>query len=120
MLVPRSCEAVFVAESVTLGSEMSAFGARYFETCRRLIGLYGGTVEKFIGEDRPACSLAGDRSHRGARRRLRGVRLRHAQRPLNRLRRASADTAIVIAASIFLDIFNVFLLLLDLFGGARD
>jgi class 3 adenylate cyclase/tetratricopeptide (TPR) repeat protein len=23
---------------------------RYFETCRRLIGLYGGTVEKFIGD----------------------------------------------------------------------
>jgi FtsH-binding integral membrane protein len=38
----------------------------------------------------------------------------------NRLRRASADSAVVIAASIFLDIFNVFLLLLDLFGGARD
>jgi FtsH-binding integral membrane protein len=38
----------------------------------------------------------------------------------NRLRRASPDGAIVIAASIFLDIFNVFLLLLDLFGGGRD
>jgi FtsH-binding integral membrane protein len=38
----------------------------------------------------------------------------------NRLRRATADSAVVIAASIFLDIFNVFLLLLDLFGGARD
>ena len=24
--------------------------SRYFDTCRRLIGLYGGTVEKFIGE----------------------------------------------------------------------
>jgi class 3 adenylate cyclase/tetratricopeptide (TPR) repeat protein len=24
--------------------------SRYFETCRRLIGLYGGTVEKFIGD----------------------------------------------------------------------
>jgi uncharacterized protein len=38
----------------------------------------------------------------------------------NRLRRASADGAVVIAASIFLDIFNVFLLLLELFGGGRD
>jgi modulator of FtsH protease len=38
----------------------------------------------------------------------------------NRLRRATPDGAVVIAASIFLDIFNVFLLLLDLFGGQRD
>jgi FtsH-binding integral membrane protein len=38
----------------------------------------------------------------------------------NRLRRADADGAVVIAASIFLDIFNVFLLTLDLFGGRRD
>jgi uncharacterized protein len=38
----------------------------------------------------------------------------------NRLRRAGADGAVVIAASIFLDIFNIFLLLLDLFGGGRD
>ncbi len=37
----------------------------------------------------------------------------------NRLRRASADGAVAIAASIFLDIFNVFLLLLELFGGSR-
>jgi FtsH-binding integral membrane protein len=37
----------------------------------------------------------------------------------NRLRRANADGAVVIAAGIFLDIFNVFLLALDLFGG-RD
>ena len=38
----------------------------------------------------------------------------------NRLRRATADSAVVIAASIFLDIFNVFLLFLQLFGGSRD
>jgi modulator of FtsH protease len=38
----------------------------------------------------------------------------------NRLRRASPDGAVVIAASIFLDVFNVFLLLLELFGGGRD
>jgi FtsH-binding integral membrane protein len=38
----------------------------------------------------------------------------------NRLRRASPDGAVVIAASIFLDIFNVFLLLLELFGGSRE
>jgi FtsH-binding integral membrane protein len=38
----------------------------------------------------------------------------------NRLRRADASSAVVIAASIFLDVFNVFLLLLDLFGGGRD
>ena len=36
----------------------------------------------------------------------------------NRLR-LGADSAVAIAASIFLDIFNVFLLLLDLFGGER-
>lgn len=38
----------------------------------------------------------------------------------NRLRRASSDGAIGIAASIFLDIFNVFLLVLNLFGGQRS
>ncbi len=38
----------------------------------------------------------------------------------NRLRRTSAGGAVVIAASIFLDIFNVFLLFLNLFGGQRD
>jgi FtsH-binding integral membrane protein len=38
----------------------------------------------------------------------------------NWLRRASSDGAVVIAASIFLDIFNVFLLFLQLFGGQRD
>jgi FtsH-binding integral membrane protein len=38
----------------------------------------------------------------------------------NRLRRERADGAVLIAASIFLDIFNIFLLLLDLFGGRRD
>src|SRR3954470_18013519 len=38
----------------------------------------------------------------------------------NRLRRADASSAVVIAASIFLDFFNVFLLLLGLFDGQRD
>ena len=38
----------------------------------------------------------------------------------NRLRRANPDGAVAIAASIFLDVFNVFLLLLELFGGQRD
>ena len=38
----------------------------------------------------------------------------------NRLRRADDKSAVSIAASIFLDIFNVFLLLLQLFGGGRD
>ena len=38
----------------------------------------------------------------------------------NRLRRASPDSAVVIAAGIFLDIFNVFLLFLQLFGGGRE
>ena len=37
----------------------------------------------------------------------------------NRLRRANESEAVPIAASIFLDIFNIFLLLLDLFGGSR-
>jgi FtsH-binding integral membrane protein len=38
----------------------------------------------------------------------------------NRLRRTSDAAAVPIAASIFLDIFNVFLLLVELFGGGRD
>jgi FtsH-binding integral membrane protein len=38
----------------------------------------------------------------------------------NRLRRSNPDAAVPIAAGIFLDIFNVFLLALDLFGGRRD
>jgi modulator of FtsH protease len=38
----------------------------------------------------------------------------------NRLRRADAASSVSIAAGIFLDIFNVFLLLLELFGGGRE
>jgi modulator of FtsH protease len=38
----------------------------------------------------------------------------------NRLRRADMSGAVPIAASIFLDIFNVFLLLLQLFGGGDN
>jgi FtsH-binding integral membrane protein len=38
----------------------------------------------------------------------------------NRLRRAEMASAVPIAAGIFLDIFNVFLLLLELFGGGRE
>jgi modulator of FtsH protease len=38
----------------------------------------------------------------------------------NRLRRANPASAIPIAASIFLDIFNVFLLMLRLLGGGRN
>jgi FtsH-binding integral membrane protein len=38
----------------------------------------------------------------------------------NRLRRAEMASSVPIAASIFLDIFNVFLLLLELFGGGRE
>jgi FtsH-binding integral membrane protein len=38
----------------------------------------------------------------------------------NRLRRGSADAAVPIAAGIFLDIFNIFLLALQLFGGGRS
>ena len=37
----------------------------------------------------------------------------------NRLRRSTPDAAVPIAAGIFLDVFNVFLLVLDLFGGRR-
>src|SRR4051794_13130840 len=37
----------------------------------------------------------------------------------NRLRRSTADAAVPIAAAIFLDVFNIFLLALDLFGGGR-
>jgi FtsH-binding integral membrane protein len=37
----------------------------------------------------------------------------------NRLRRAGEESAVPIAASIFLDVTNVFLFLLQLFGG-RD
>jgi modulator of FtsH protease len=38
----------------------------------------------------------------------------------NRLRRTTADGAVVIASSIFLDVFNIFLFFLNLFGGQRD
>jgi FtsH-binding integral membrane protein len=38
----------------------------------------------------------------------------------NRLRRADMASSVPIAASIFLDIFNVFLLLLNLFAGGRE
>jgi modulator of FtsH protease len=40
---------------------------------------------------------------------------------LNRLRHSTPGApAVPIAAGIFLDVFNVFLLALDLFGGERD
>jgi uncharacterized protein len=38
----------------------------------------------------------------------------------NRLRRANMDAAVPIAAGIFLDIFNIFLFFLRIFGGGRD
>jgi FtsH-binding integral membrane protein len=38
----------------------------------------------------------------------------------NRLRRAGSQSAVPIAASIFLDILNVFLFFLQLFGGGRE
>jgi FtsH-binding integral membrane protein len=38
----------------------------------------------------------------------------------NRLRRAGTESAVRIAASIFLDILNVFLFFLQIFGGGRD
>jgi FtsH-binding integral membrane protein len=38
----------------------------------------------------------------------------------NRLRRSTPEAAVPIAASIFLDVFNVFLLALELFGGRRE
>jgi FtsH-binding integral membrane protein len=38
----------------------------------------------------------------------------------NRLRRADAASSVMIAASIFLDIFNVFLFMLRIFGGGRS
>ena len=38
----------------------------------------------------------------------------------NRLRRAGGDSAVPIAASIFLDVLNIFLFFLQLFGGGRD
>ncbi len=38
----------------------------------------------------------------------------------NRLRQANPSSAVLIAASIFLDIFNVFLLMLQLLGGDRN
>ncbi len=38
----------------------------------------------------------------------------------NRLRRASMGSAVPIAAGIFLDIFNIFLFMLRLFGGGRN
>jgi modulator of FtsH protease len=38
----------------------------------------------------------------------------------NRLRRAGVESAVPIAASIFLDVLNIFLFFLQLFGGSRD
>jgi FtsH-binding integral membrane protein len=38
----------------------------------------------------------------------------------NRLRRSGQEKAVPIAASIFLDVLNVFLFLLQLFGGDKD
>ena len=38
----------------------------------------------------------------------------------NRLRRAGQENAVPIAASIFLDVLNIFLFMLQLFGGGRD
>jgi FtsH-binding integral membrane protein len=38
----------------------------------------------------------------------------------NRLRRAGQDSAVPIAASIFLDVLNIFLFFLTLFGGSND
>jgi len=38
----------------------------------------------------------------------------------NRLRRSTPDAAVPIAAGIFLDVFNIFLLALSLFGGRRE
>jgi modulator of FtsH protease len=38
----------------------------------------------------------------------------------NRLRRADADSAVLIAASIYLDVLDIFVFALDLFGGQRD
>jgi FtsH-binding integral membrane protein len=35
-------------------------------------------------------------------------------------RRADPKSAVLIAASIFLDVFNIFLLLLNPFSGSRD
>jgi FtsH-binding integral membrane protein len=38
----------------------------------------------------------------------------------NRLRRAGMDEAVTLAASIFLDVLNVFLFLLELLGNVGD
>jgi FtsH-binding integral membrane protein len=38
----------------------------------------------------------------------------------NRLRRAGRESAVPIAAGIFLDVFNIFLFFLQLFGGSRN
>jgi modulator of FtsH protease len=38
----------------------------------------------------------------------------------NRLRRASMDSAVLIAAGIFLDVFNIFIFFLSLFGGGGN
>ena len=38
----------------------------------------------------------------------------------NRLRRAGQEDAVPIAASIFLDVLNIFLFFLQLFGGNRE
>lgn len=45
---------------------------------------------------------------------------RYAIFDFNRLRRAGLEGAVAIAASIFLDVLNVFLFFLELFGGGRE
>jgi hypothetical protein len=57
---------------------------------------------------------------RGARRGPRSCRPPPTILGFNRLRGAAAENAVPIAASIVLDVFNVFLFVLQLFSGKRE
>ena len=65
--------------------------------------------------------MAGRRGDGRVRRRSRLLRLCRGLTifDFNRLRRAQTVSSVPIAAGIFLDIFNIFLLLLELFGGGE-
>ncbi len=90
--------------------EVRALLSRYFDTCRRLIELYGGTVEKFIGDARDGRlgHADGDRRRCRARRscRARPGRCRLSARPGGRgrgfagaCRRLDGEAAVTIGAT---------------------
>jgi FtsH-binding integral membrane protein len=74
-----------------------------------LIRSGGGADTQLLHQRRSAGGLAGGRSNGAVHRRVRSLR-----------RSQDIRTAPLLAASIFLDILNVFLLFLPIFGGRED